>query len=88
MSKASLLPEREYIAILQLVVPMVEAKQSRALTPGDFDGKAYAIELIEAFAAQRKEDEPVAEPEVPPVVEPEEEPEPKPDSPPPEDETE
>lgn len=61
MSKTSLLPEREYIAILQLVVPMVEAKQSRALTPGDFDGKAYATELIEAFAVQRLEAEVVVQ---------------------------
>lgn len=52
-TKTSLLAEREYIAILGLVFPMVDIKREQCLTPADFDAKAYALEIIEAFAQQR-----------------------------------
>lgn len=52
-TKTSQLPEREYIAILGLVMPLVEQKRNMALTPGDFNGKDYALEIVESLAAQR-----------------------------------
>lgn len=62
-----MLPEREYIAILALVVPLVASKQDMKLTPGDFDSLAYAKEVIESLATQRlEEDKPAVEPSNPP----------------------
>lgn len=52
-TKTSLLAEREYIAILALVFPLVELKRCQSLTPANFDSKEYALEIIEAFATQR-----------------------------------
>lgn len=52
-TKTNALPEREYIAILGLVMPLVDVKRNQSLTPADFDSKAYALEVIEAMAAQR-----------------------------------
>ena len=69
MRKTSLLPEREYIAILALVVPLVASKQDMKLTPGDFDSLAYAKEVIESLAIQRLEEDKVAvEPSNPPEL--------------------
>lgn len=74
-TKTNTLPEREYIAILGLVMPLVDAKRSQSLTPANFDAKSYAIEVIEALAVQRLDDSvpdpaiPDPEPEAP--VEPE-----------------
>lgn len=59
-TKTNLLPEREYIAILDLAMPLVDAKRSQSLTPADFDAMAYALEVIESLAVQRL-DAPVAE---------------------------
>lgn len=56
-TKTNLLPEREYIAVLALVMPLVTEKRNRSLTPADFDSKAYALEVIEALAAQRLDSE-------------------------------
>lgn len=69
MSKTSLLAEREYIAILQLLPSLISTKMSQSL--GSFDAVAYAKEVIEELATQRAEkDAPaVVEPPVePPVV--------------------
>lgn len=52
-TKTNNLPEREYIAILGLVMPLVDAKRGQSLTPADFDAKVYAMEVIEALAGQR-----------------------------------
>lgn len=69
MSKTSLLPEREYIAILALVVPLVASKQDMKLTPGDFDSLGYAKEVIESLAIQRlEEDKAAVEPSNPPEL--------------------
>lgn len=59
-TKTNSLPEREYIAILGLVMPLVDAKRSQSLTPADFDARAYALEVVEALAVQRL-DAPVVE---------------------------
>lgn len=69
MSKTSLLAEREYIAILQLLPSLISTKMSQSL--GSFDAVAYAKEVIEELATQRAEkDAPavVVPPIEPPVV--------------------
>ncbi|MCY1416740.1 hypothetical protein D9M71_322560 [compost metagenome] len=58
-TKTYLLAEREYIAILGLVYPLVELKRGQSLTPADFDATACALEIIEAFAIQRLDSPPV-----------------------------
>lgn len=56
-TKTYLLAEREYIAILGLVFPMVDLRRAQAVTP-EFDPKAYALELIESLAVQRLDSPP------------------------------
>lgn len=52
-TKTNSLPEREYIAILGLVMPLVDARRSQSPDPAGFDARAYALEVVEALAVQR-----------------------------------
>lgn len=61
-TKTSRLPEREYIAILGLVMPLVEARINQSMEPRGVDSRGYAIEVIEALASQRLDDSAEADP--------------------------
>lgn len=60
-----MLPEREYIAVLQLALPMAQQKLGQNLTPANFDGKGYLLEVIEALASQRLAADPAPAPIAP-----------------------
>lgn len=74
-TQTSLLPEREYIAILSTAMTLTDMKRSQSHTPGDFDGEAYVLQMVEKLAEQRMSPAPVQEASPAPVETPDVEPE-------------
>lgn len=52
-TQTSLLPEREYIAILGVAMTLTDTKREQSHTPGSFDCESYLLQTIEKLAEQR-----------------------------------